>query len=270
MVHDPAQPEPAVEPVSGAAPVLAPPRLLRQQWREVTFLHWAVRPGQVAPLLPRGVRPDVLDGHTYVGLVLFRMVDAGLTRGPALPWLGAFLETNVRLYSVDETGRRGVVFLSLDTDRSPIVAAARLGFALPYRWARMRFDAGDGSATAPRTYTARLRWPGVHAHSRVVVRPGEEILDGPLESFLTARWGLHTTRFGRTWHLPNTHETWPLRRAELLEIEDGLLSSVGLGNAVADGAGAQRPPDHVAFSDGVSAEFGRPGLAGTARGQNWR
>ena len=270
MVPDPARPEPAAEPVSGVAPALARPRLLRQQWRDVTFLHWAVQPEQIAPLLPRGVRPDVHDGRTYVGLVLFRMVGSGFTLGPALPWLGSFLETNVRLYSVDATGRRGVVFLSLDTDRAAIVAAARIGFALPYRWARMRFDAGDGSATAPRTYTARLRWPGVQAGSRVVVRPGTEVLEGPLETFLTARWGLHTARLGRTWHLPNTHESWPLRHAELLEIDDRLVSSVGLGSAITDGAGNRRPPDHVAFSDGVSAEFGRPGLADTPRGGTGR
>jgi uncharacterized protein len=265
MVRDPAPRDPAAEPVSALAPAMASPRLLRQHWRDVSFLHWAVRPEQVAPFLPRDVRPDVHDGRTYVGLVLFRMVDSGFSLGPALPWLGNFLETNIRLYSVDATGRRGVVFLSLDTDRAAIVAAARVGFALPYRWARMRFDSGDGAATAPRTYTARLRRPGVRARSRVVVRPGTEILDGPLESFLTARWGLHTTRLGRTWYLPNTHESWPLRRAELLEIDDGLVSSVGLRSAVTDGAGAPRPPDHVAFSDGVSAEFGRPGLARTPR-----
>ena len=34
-----------------------------------------------------------------------------------MPWAGSFLETNVRLYSIDATGRRGIVFLSLDTDR---------------------------------------------------------------------------------------------------------------------------------------------------------
>ena len=45
--------------------------------------------------------------------------------GPAAPWAGTFLETNVRLYSVDATGRRGVVFLSLDADRAVAVAAAR-------------------------------------------------------------------------------------------------------------------------------------------------
>ncbi|WP_245607240.1 YqjF family protein [Pseudonocardia spinosispora] len=243
------------EPVSDLAPELGRPRLLRQQWRDVAFLHWAVRPEQVGPFLPRGTRPDVLDGHTYVGLVLFRMVGTGFGRGPPLPWLGTFLETNVRLYSVDETGRRGVVFLSLDADRAPIVAAARVGFGLPYRWARMRV-ADDGGAL--RTYTTSLRWPGVRASSKVVIRPGEDLVTGPLESFLTARWGLHTTRFGRTWYLPNSHEPWPLRAADLVEIDDGLVASVGLRNAIADSDGRQRRPDHVAFSPGVSAEFGRP------------
>ncbi|MHA6804961.1 YqjF family protein [Salinifilum ghardaiensis] len=263
MITDPAHAAP--EPVVEDAPKPTRPRLLRQQWREVTFLHWAVQPEQVAPLLPRGTRPDVVGGRTYAGLVLFRVVGNGFARGPALPWLGTFLETNVRLYSVDETGRRGVVFLSLDADCAPVVTAARVGFGLRYRWARMSFDNGDGSAGALRTYTARLRWPGARARSRVVVRPGEEPLDGRLEAFLTARWGLHVARFARTWHLPNAHERWPLRRAELLEIDDGLLASAGLGHVLGDSAEDRPRPDHVAFSDGVSAEFGRPQLARTPR-----
>jgi uncharacterized protein YqjF (DUF2071 family) len=85
------------------------------------------------------------------------------------------------------------------------------------------------------------------------------VLAGPLESFLTARWGFHVARFGRTWHLPNTHETWPLRRAEVLEVDDRLTASVGLGDVTG------REPDHVAFSAGVTARFGRPGLATVAR-----
>jgi uncharacterized protein YqjF (DUF2071 family) len=92
----------------------------------------------------------------------------------------------------------------------------------------------------------------VTASSRVTVRPRDEVLDGSLESFLTARWGLHVTHLGRTWYLPNTHVTWPLRAADVLELHDGLVASVGLGDV------ARRAPDHVAFSDGVAAVFGPP------------
>jgi len=54
------------------------------------------------------------------------MVGVSIGRGPAVPYLGTFLETNVRLYSVDETGRRGVVFLSLDADRALVVPTIRM------------------------------------------------------------------------------------------------------------------------------------------------
>ena len=123
---------------------------MSQSWRDLTFLHWAVDPALVADRMPPGVRPDTFDGRTYVGLIPFRMVRAGFGSGPAVPWLGSFLETNVRLYSVDDTGRRGIVFLSLDTDRAAVVAGARAGFGVPYRWARMRHRV-DGRPSTPTT-----------------------------------------------------------------------------------------------------------------------
>jgi uncharacterized protein len=237
-----------IEPVGVVAPDLSPPHIMRQQWRDLTFLHWAVEPDAVARFLPPGVRPDVIDGRTYVGLIPFRMVGAGFAHGPGVPWVGTFLETNVRLYSVDETGRRGIVFLSLDADRAVVVAGARAVFGLPYRWARMRYRA-DGDV---RRYAARLRWPGVSATSRVSVRAGGPAPAGPLEEFLTARWGLHVAHLGRTRYVPNSHPVWPLRTAEVLELDDGLVASVGLGDL------ARRPPDHVMFSDGVPVRFGVP------------
>jgi uncharacterized protein YqjF (DUF2071 family) len=201
--------------------------------------------------MPPGVRPDVLDGRTYVGLVPFRMVDAGVARGPAVPWAGSFLETNVRLYSVDTTGRRGIVFLSLDTDRLLVVLGARGAFGLPYRWARMRYGADAGV----HTYDARLRHPGKHASSHVVVRAGASRTSTQLDHFLSARWGLHVRWWGRTLYVPNTHGAWPLRDAEVLALDDQLMASVGLGEL------AGRPPDHVAFTEGVHTEFGLPGDA---------
>jgi uncharacterized protein YqjF (DUF2071 family) len=229
------------------APPLRRPRILRQEWRELTFLHWAVAPSAVAHFFPPGTEPDTVDGGTYVGLVPFRMVDTGFPHGPAVPYWGTFLETNIRLYSVDTSGRRGVVFLSLDTDRLGVVAAARTIFGLPYRWARMTHVA-DGNR---HVYSSSLR-TGAQASVAVSVRVGEPLEPGPLEDFLTARWGLHIHRAGRTWYLPNHHPLWPLHTAELLSFEDrGLLASVGL-------SAVGRPPDHVAYSPGVPAEFGLP------------
>jgi uncharacterized protein YqjF (DUF2071 family) len=233
------------ELVTPEAPILPWPRILRQNWLDVSFLHWAVEPASIAHLYPPETEPDTFEGSSFVGVVPFQ-----------LALFGAFLETNVRLCSVDRTGRRGVVFLSLDTNRRGMIAAGRWIVGVPYRWARMNFRA-DGHRYA---YTSTLRWPGVAASSRVEVNAGELLTSGPLEHFLTARWGAHVVRGGRTWYLPNEHQVWPLRRAELIDFsDDGLLASVGLGDL------GRRPPDHVTFSDGVAARFGRPVRSTTPR-----
>ena len=229
-------------------PALPRPRILRQRWLDLTFLHWAVDPAEVAHFFPPGTRPDTFDGRTYVGLVPFRMVDTGPPRGPAVPHFGSFLETNIRLSSVDATGRRGVVFLSLDANRLAVVATGRTVFGLPYRWARMSHTRNGNQ----HIYTSTLRWPGVRASTRIGVEVGPRLELGPLEHFLTARWGLHIHRAGRTWYLPNHHPPWILHTAEITTLDaDDLLKSVGLSIA-------GRQPDHVAFSAGVPAAFARP------------
>lgn len=234
------------ELVTPEAPILPWPRMFPQRWLNLSFLHWAVEPASIAHLYPPGTEPDTFEGSSFVGVVPFQM-----------SLYGTFLETNVRLYSVDATGRRGVFFLSLDTNRLAMVAAGRCIFGVSYRWARMRYRA-DGDR---RTYTSTLRWPGVTASSSIQVRVADSLTCGPLEHYLTARWGAHTVRAGRTWYVPNEHPVWALRRAELIEFsDDGLLASVGLGEL------SQRPPDHVAFSDGVAARFGRPVRSTTPRG----
>ena len=237
------------QPVSGQAPALAGPVIMNQDWRDLTFLHWAADPHLLERFMPPGVRPDTFEGRSYVGLIPFRMVDAGLGRGPGVPWAGTFLETNVRLYSVDQTGRRGIVFLSLDTDRSVIVAGARLAFGLPYRWARMRHAS---TSRGVHRYETRLRRPAARVTSRVTIRAGAPRMVTALDEFLTARWGLHVRYVGRTRYVPNAHPPWRLRDAEVIGLNDGLMRSVGLGNL------GSRPPDHVAFSEGVHTEFGLP------------
>ncbi|GHE39201.1 YqjF family protein [Streptomyces capitiformicae] len=242
-------------PITVDAPVAIARPLLTQSWLDLTFLHWAVDPADVAGLLPAGTVPDTLGGVTYVGLVAFRMHKVGWLRLPGVPYLGSFPETNVRLYSVDRHGRRGVVFRSLDASRLLPVVVGRAGFRMPYVWSRMSIETeGLGDVEGATVgYTSRRRWPGPRgAGSRITVRVGERI-DEPteLEHFLTARWGMHGAFFGRSMFLPNAHPRWPLHRAELIECEEDLVAAAGLPAPVGE-------PVSVLYSPGVPARFGRP------------
>ena len=88
--------------------------------------------------------------------------------------------------------------------------------------------------------------------SRMGIRTGTPIVEPtPLEHFLTARWGLHVRAFGKTLYLPNVHPQWPLQRAELLGLDDGLIPAAGLPKPAG-------PPVSVLYSPGVDVRFGTP------------
>lgn len=222
--------------------------MFTQRWMSLTFLHWAVDPALVQPLLPPGVRADVFDGATYVALVPFSMERIGLSRLPPFPYFGTFPETNVRLYGVDQAGRRGVVFRSLEASRLATVAVARLGTGLPYMWAGMSIERNGDRLT----YTSRRRWPGPRgAASTVEVQVGAPVQATSLERFLSARWGLFLPdRRGRTRYWPNEHLEWPLCSASLLRLDDHLLDAAGFPGL------AGRAPDSVLYSEGVHTRFG--------------
>ncbi|MFE9097454.1 YqjF family protein [Streptomyces sp. NPDC007264] len=236
-------------PITPDAPTAIRAPLLTQQWRDLCFLHWAVEPDAVARLLPGGTVPDVHDGLTYVGLVAFRMHRVGWLRLPGVPYLGSFPETNVRLYSVDGHGRRGVVFRSMDAARLIPVVMGRVGFRLPYLWSRMTVRAVGDTVT----YTSSRRWPGPRgAYCRIAVRTGEPVEEPTeLEHFLTARWGMHNAFLGKASYLPNDHPRWPLHRAELLSCEENLIAAAGLP-APCDA------PVSVLYSPGVPVRLGGP------------
>lgn len=230
-----------------SAPPLRGPVLFDQQWLDLAFLHWAVSPSDVAPLLPPGTRPDVIDGVTFVGLVPFHMRRAGFGRGLPVPWFGDFLETNVRLYSLDEAGRHGVVFRSLEAERLATVLGARWGYRIPYVWSRMAVERQGRR----RRWSSRRRWPDRNLRCDIEIRIGDPVQATELDVFVTARWGMHSRLAGRTLWTPNTHAPWPLHRAELVRLDDELLSAAGFR--------LDRAPDlPVRWSPGVRTQFGLP------------
>lgn len=265
----------ATSPAAGLwprPPGLPAPVFSDQRWLDAIFLHWRITESVAARYMPAGVRPDMFDGSSWVGLIGFRMEQAGLGRGPGIPYLGSFNEVNVRLYSRGPDETRGVVFLSLDANRLPVVLATRAA-GIPYVWSRIRHwppFSGDGdpqhvlsrSGPArskddfPLGYSVR-RFGAAAASSNFAVIPHlDTAATDPLSIFLTARFGMHGRFFGRTAYIPNTHNPWPLFAADLHGFADGLVGAAGIGVSGA--------PESVLYSPGVRTRFGRPGLVGTA------
>ncbi len=230
-------PDPIAPPLPGRA-------VIRQRWSDFVFLHWRVAPEEVAPFLPAGTRPDVFDGSAWVGLIPFVLSDHAFLPLPPVPGLGTFIEINVRTYSIDDEGRRGVVFRSLDAEQLPSVLAARALFGLPYKWmlAAQRRDATTIE------YRSRRR-TGTRPTTRIHARPGTTPVDTGLSRFLTARWGFHERHLGRTIWARNTHEPWSLVDAELLHLDDQLLAAAGFADLAA------RAPDSV-----LATPLGHPGV----------
>ena len=83
----------------------------------------------------------------------------------------------------------------------------------------------------------------------MTVAIGDVVEPTPLEVWLTARWGAHTRKAGRTV-VPNEHGPWPLRAAEIVELSDELL-----GASAVEPAGQRL---RAVFSSGVRTRFGRP------------
>ena len=207
------------------------PRVARpvmyQHWNSITFLHWRYPPAVVQSLLPPELTAETCDETAWVGLTPFLMEGVRAPAIPAVPWLSRFGEINVRTYVHDSRGRSGIWFLSLDAARLPAVAAARAGYWLPYFWADVSVRAaGDRIG-----YLCHRRRPGRGARCDAEVRMGPPLAEAErdqLAHFLTARFRLFTVIAGRLAAAEAEHRPWPLRRAEVLRLDQDLLQRAGL------------------------------------------
>lgn len=191
------------------------PWIMTQTWHDLLFAHWPIDAALLRSKVPAAIELDLFEGRAWLGIVPFRMTNVSPRGVPALPWLSAFPELNVRTY-VRRQGRPGVYFFSLDASNSLAVTAARTLFHLPYFTADMEVEE-DASGIR---YRSR-RTGGVEASAAEFVatyRPVGPVfrpVPGTLEHFLTERYCLYTTLEDeaecRTVDIH--HPPWPLQPA---------------------------------------------------------
>src|SRR5215468_11352605 len=167
--------------------------VMAQVWHDLLFAHWPVPVETMRASVPPSLELDLFDGRAWLGVVPFRMSGVRLRWTPALPWLSAFPELNVRTYVVAE-GKPGVWFFSLDAWNPVAVEAARIWFHLPYFHARMVCEEKQ-SWIHYHSMRNDQRAPAALLEARY--RPAGERFEarrGTLEHFLTERYCLYAAR----------------------------------------------------------------------------
>src|ERR1700674_1035433 len=106
-------------------PLPAGQAVMTQSWPDLLFAHWPVDAEKLRALIPERLEIDTFDGRAWLAVVPFRMTNVRLRGTPAVPWLSAFPELNMRTY-VTYDGEPGVWFFSLDAGNSLAVAIARM------------------------------------------------------------------------------------------------------------------------------------------------
>ncbi|HEY7021845.1 MAG TPA: DUF2071 domain-containing protein [Ktedonobacterales bacterium] len=190
------------------------PWVMRQTWDRLLFAHWPVPFGTLRPLIPASLELDRYEGEAWLGVVPFLMRNVRPRALPAVPWLSAFPELNVRTY-VTVGGKAGVYFFSLDAGNPLAVAIARRWFHLPYF--RARFAVSQAGETT--TYHSMRTHSGAPAAELdVTYRPTGPVYasaPGSLDAFLTERYCLYTTDArGQLLRGEIHHQEWPLQPAE--------------------------------------------------------
>jgi uncharacterized protein len=190
------------------------PWLMAQQWDNLLFCHWRVRPEALRPLVPAGLRVDTFDGSAWLSLVPMRMAEIHYRGMPGVPGLDDFPEMNLRTY-VTRDDRPGVWFFSLDTVSAMNVWLARALFHLPYFEAEQTIEDGG----APVRFASRRTEPAM-PRAEVAVRYaplGEAFTPEPgsLEHFLNERYAMYTVSpDGALLRGDIHHEPWQIQRAE--------------------------------------------------------
>jgi uncharacterized protein YqjF (DUF2071 family) len=214
---------------TGHRPIALPggPWIMKQTWHDLLFMHWAMAPEKIRPLVPPALDLDLYDGQAYLAVAPFWMSGIRSRFLPPMPGLNRFPELNVRTYVRYRGNVPGVFFFSLDAGNLTAVRAARSFYGLPYFHAEMsvkslgeNYEYVSRRLQDPRPAEFRGRYRPVSAP-----RPREK---GSLEHFLTERYCLYAVRGPQVSRACIHHLPWPLQDAEADVERNTMTAAAGI------------------------------------------
>jgi len=256
--------------VSGSARTRAAVPLLHRPvtvhaWEDIVFAHWRHDPAALEHLVPRGTRPDVVDGSAWAGLTAYVFRETRVPPFPPSGRLGSMTEVTVEVLTVDDHGRRGVAYRTVDTANVPAIVAAHALLGVPYTFAHAQAGRrGDVIAHHSVRHPSRglhpMRWarsrrdrPGGAArprHDAAVRVVAGDVVDTPLATDLTTRQGIHARLLAQTLFWQRQHPPLTIRSARLERLEGDLPDAVGMPGLF------DRAPDSLLVVDGTTVRYG--------------
>ena len=201
--------------------------LMHQNWGKLLFMHWAIDPEILRPLIPGQLSIDTFDGTAWIGVVPFTMWGIRASFLPPIPGTSAFHELNVRTY-VHYQGVPGVWFFSLDAANSLAVWGARSFYHLPYFNAQMDLEQSENQIVYRSTRIDRRGAPASFQGAWEIGKPLPPSQPGSIEFFLTERYCLYAAHRERIYRSRIWHQPWPLQSAKLVSYKSTMVSGLGL------------------------------------------
>jgi uncharacterized protein YqjF (DUF2071 family) len=198
---------------------------LRQNWINLTFLHWEVNPERLIPHIPEDLELDTFNGKAYIGTIPFTMEKVRPYFLPYLPFITTFPEFNVRTY-VKKNGKPGVLFLSLDAQSHITCTYAPKAYGLPYKYSKgcIKIVKGDYFWYSKRSSDG-LELEG-NSKSSGNIRKAEK---DTLEYFLFERYCLYVTHKEKLYMAYTQHNPWEYSDGDAVITKNSLTESFNLG-----------------------------------------
>ena len=197
------------------------PRIfLTAEWRNLIIVSYHAPAELLAPHLPHGLEPELIDGAPTVSLVAFEFRN---TRVFGVPWPGFvnFPEWNLRFYvqSREPTPRRGVVFIREFVQSRLIAGIARSLYNEPYAVAPFEHATRIADGNAASRYSIRV---GGSEHTMEATASDRLTTPAPgsVENLLKEQtWGFGKRRDGRTLCYEVRHPEWRVYEATHTRVE---------------------------------------------------
>ncbi|RKQ34758.1 YqjF family protein [Oceanobacillus halophilus] len=201
--------------------------MMKQKWKNISFLHWPLSESQLRPFIPKQLTIDTYHGQAWVGMVIFEMESIHLRGIPKYSITPNFSEVNVRTY-VTYNGVPGIYFLSIDVDNWASVTLAKRWYHLPYHSANISIEKSHESYHYE---SIRHGQSQIKGEGMIHPLPESYIADkDSLDYWLMERYRLYSINKKQSLYKADIHhKPWSLQKAETTIHRNTILSELTIG-----------------------------------------